>query len=317
MSATYQRGAAPLDLPESVRRASLALKVLAIIYVLGSIFAGLPGSVRTSLFETVAFNVFALGLAALFVLMTLALDRGQAWAFGVVRLLLVVLVVWAAYTFVALLLGGKVRIPTTLIVAGIALFLPTSDWPTTRLSIRGGGVLVMVAALLGLQTATPALFGWGGYFDVHQNDLHARLVVDCGSGDAPPEELTIAYEWSWSSDTLLPNDEDQIVIGWNADGSAGRPIYVASTLPDESDGIYLGVSSGVSGPMASEIKKAWRGGFLVRLDLHKLEVRPGRIETVLVRTAAQPVPDQSLTLGASYVHAGVWRSDVPEVTCSW
>jgi hypothetical protein len=69
--------------------------------------------------------------------------------------------------------------------------------------------------------------------------------------------------------------------------------------------------------MASEAKNAWRGNFMIRLDLHKLEVRPGRIETVLVRTKEQPAADQQLTLGASYVHAGTWRSDVPVVTCSW
>jgi hypothetical protein len=317
MNATYRSGPSRLDLPYSIRRASLALKILAVIYVLGIIFAGLPGSVPTSLFETVAFNVFALGLAVIFLVVALALDRAQSWAVGIIRPLLVALVVWAAFTFVSLLLAGKVRIPTTLIVAGIALFLPADGWPQIRLSLRGGCVLVMVAALLGLQTATPALFGWGGQFDVHERDLHARLVVDCGTGDTPPERLAIAYEWSWSSDTLLPNDEDQVVIGWNGDGTNGRPLYVAIELPEQSDGVYLGISSGASGPMAGQVKDTWRGVFLMRLDLHKLEVRPGRIEAVLKRTAAAPAQGQTVTFGATYVHSGVWRSDAPTVTCTW
>jgi hypothetical protein len=314
---THHDGLAPIELPQNVVRTSLALKALAVIYVLGIIFAGVPGSAPTSLFETVMFNVFALGLATIFLLVALALDRGQRWALGVARPLLVLLVIWAGYTFVTLLLASKIRIPTTLIVAAVALFMFTDGWPQTRLGLRGGAVLVMVAALLGLQTATPALFGWGGQFDVHERDLHARLVIDCGSGDEPPERLTVAYEWSWSSDTLLPNDEDQVVIGWNGDGTSGRPLYVAIDLPDQRDGFYLGVSSGASGPMAGEAKNAWRGNFMVRLDLHKLEVRPGRIEAVLVRTKAPAAEDQELTFGATYVHAGVWRSDVPTVTCSW
>jgi hypothetical protein len=317
MNATYQAGPIPVEPPTSVKRASLALKALAVIYVVGTVFAGLPGSTPTSLLETVAFNVFALGLAVIFMLFALALDRARPWALAVVRPLLALLVVGAAYTFVALLLAGKVRIPTTLIVAGIALFLPADGWPPIRLSLRGGGLLLMVAALLGLQTATPALFGWGGYFDVHANDLHPQLAVDCGTGDEPPDRLTVAYEWSWSSTTLLPNDEDQIVIGWNGDGVDGRPMYVVGDLPEQADGVYLGVSSGASGPMASEAKNPWRGNFMIRLDLHKLEIRPGRIEFVLERTAALPAQNQGLTLGASYIHSGVWRSDVPEVTCSW
>ena len=316
MNPTPGGGLAPVELPESVRRASLTLKVLAIIHVLGVIFAGLPGSIPTSLFETVAFNLFAAGLTLLFVVVALALDRKQPWALSSVRLLLALLVIYGAYTFVALLLAGKFRIPTTMLVAGFALFMPANDWPAMRLCLRGGGVLLMVAALCGLQAATPALFGWGGYFDVHESDLHATLVIDCGS-DGPPDELAITYQWSWSSDTLLPNDEDQIVIGWNGDGVDGRPIYVAIDLPDQSDGVYLGISSGASGPMASQVAATWRGVFMMRLDLHKLEVRPGRIEAVLVRTAAQPAQEQRLTLGASYIHAGVWRNDVPPVTCTW
>jgi hypothetical protein len=69
--------------------------------------------------------------------------------------------------------------------------------------------------------------------------------------------------------------------------------------------------------MASQVAATWRGVFMVRLDLHKLEVRPGRIEAVLVRTAAQPAPEQSVTFGASYIHSGVWRNDVQTVTCTW
>jgi hypothetical protein len=284
--------------------------------VLGIIFAGIPGAVPTSLLETVAFNVFAAVLAFLFGVVALALDRRQAWAMGTVRLLLALLVVWGAYMFVSLLLAGKFRIPTTMLVAGFGLLMPADDWPPMRLSVRGGGVLVMVAALLGLQTASPALFGWGGYFDVHRDDLHGTLTVDCGTA-GPPEELVIAYEWSWSRTTLLANDEDQVVIGWNGDGVDGRPMYVAIDLPDQSDGVYLGVSSGASGPMASQVAATWRGVFMMRLDLHKLEIRPGRIEAVLVRTAAQPAQEQTLTLGASYIHAGVWRNDAPTVTCTW
>lgn len=314
MTRAHQDSASELD---SVRRASLILKVLAGIYLLGVIFAGLPGSAPTSLLETVAFNLFGAGLAIVFLLVALGLDRGQRWALSAVRPLLILLLVWGAYTFLSLLLAGKFRIPTTMLAAGLALFMPSSDgWPVTRLSVRSGGALVVVAALLGLQTATPSLFGWGGYFDVHEGDLNGALVVDCGS-DGPPDELVIAYEWSWSSDALLPNDEDQIVIGWNGDGVDGRPLYVAIDLPEQSDGVYLGVSSGASGPMASQVAASWRGVFMMRLDLHKLEIRPGRIEAVLVRTAAQPAQEQRLTLGASYIHAGVWRNDAPTVTCTW
>src|SRR5688572_25946769 len=144
MNSTNQEGLVPIELPDSVRRASLTLKILAVIYGLGVIFAGLPGAVPTSLLETVAFNLFAAGLAGVFVVVALALDRRQPWAMSMIRPLLALLVVWGAYMFVSLLLAGKFRIPTTMLVAGFALFMPADDWPPLRLSVRGGGALVMV-----------------------------------------------------------------------------------------------------------------------------------------------------------------------------
>jgi hypothetical protein len=167
-----------------------------------------------------------------------------------------------------------------------------------------------------LELASQPLFGWGGYFDVDEGDLDPALAVDCGA-DRPPERLFISYEWSWSASTLLPNDEDQIVFGWNGDGLDGHPLYAISEMPDKSAGVNPGISSGVSASMARQAAASWRAMFMLRLDLHKLGISPGRVEFVLIRTAAQPSAQQRLTLGASYIHSGVWRSDVPTVTCSW
>jgi hypothetical protein len=316
MSQVRQGDLDVLDLPLSVRRASLALKVLAGLYAAGIVFASLPGSAPASLLDIVAFNVANGGFALLFVVVALSLDRGKGWAAGIIRPLLALLVVWGAYTLLTQVAAGLFRIPTTMIIAGVALFMPADGWPATRLTVRGAIVLVLVAALCVHQTVSRALWGWGGYFDVTATDLHASVAVECGSGE-PPDRLRISYEWSWSDSVPLPNDEDQIVVGWEGDGVEGRPLYGPIDLPAETDAIQLGVSNGPSGRMAKAIKDTWRGGFMVRLDMHQLEFGKGRIEAELVRTAAQPVPDQTVVFGASYVHAGVWRSDLPTVTCSW
>ena len=311
-----QADIAPHDLPDSVRRASLILKILAGLYAAAILFDSLPGSNPASLLEIVAFNVVNTGLAVTFVLVALALDRGQGWAISAIRPFLALLLVYGAYVFLSQLAAGAFRIPITMVAAGLALFWRADGWPAIRLSVRGGIVLLVLAALCIHQTVSRPLWGWGGYFDVSESDLHPTLTVDCGTAE-PPERLTVAYEWSWSGDALLPNDEDQVVIGWNGDGVDGRPLYVAIELPEQSDGFRLGVSSGASGPMASQVKAAWRGNFMIRLDLHKLEIRPGRFEAVLVRTAAQPAPGQTMTFGATYVHAGVWQKAAPPVTCTW
>ncbi len=307
--------AAP-QLTDGTGRASFTLKILAGICALGIVFASIPGSAPASLLETVAFNVASAALAVLYVLVARALDQGRPWAISAIRPLLLLLVVYGAYTFLSALVAGAFRFPITMLAAGLALLLPAERWPVTRLSARGGGVLVAVAALSALELFIQPLFGWGGYFDVGERDLDAALAVDCGAA-GPPERLFISYEWSWSASTLLPNDEDQIVIGWNGDSADGHPLYVAGDLPDKSKGVNLGISSGVSASMARQAADPWRGVSMLRLDLHKLGISPGRIELVLIRTAAQPSEQQRLTVGAAYIHSGVWRNDVPTVTCSW
>jgi len=316
MIPAHQVGPAEPLLTDGIRRASLTLKILAGIYALGIIFATIPGSAPVSLLESVAFNVGSAALAVLYALVARALDQGRPWAVSAIRPLLWLLVVWGAYTFVSALVAGTFRIPITMLAAGLALLLPAERWPVARLGGRGGSVLVAVAALCALELASQPLFGWGGYFDVDDRDLDPALVVDC-SADHPPERLFISYEWSWSASTLLPSEEDQIVVGWNGDNADGHPVYVVGAMPDESEGVNVGISNGVSASMARQAAVPWRGTFMMRLDLHTLGIRPGRIEFVLVRTAAVSSEQQRLTLGAAYIHSGVWRKDVPTVTCSW
>jgi hypothetical protein len=162
------------------------------------------------------------------------------------------------------------------------------------------------------------VFGWGGFFDVHERDLSASLVVECGTPDAaPPERIAITYEWSWSGSTLLANEEDVVVIGWNGDDAEGHPLYVLDDSPEAGEGIHLGSSSGPSATMADEAAADWRGSLQWAIDLSVRGIRPGRVELVLMRAVDQPADPEPLTVGASYIHVGVWRNDASAVTCPW
>jgi hypothetical protein len=299
-------------------RASLALKFLAVVSVFAMVLATIPGSIPSSRFLVVAFHLGSLALAVLYVLVAWALDRRQPWAVAAIRPLLVLLVVWGAYTFVSALLAGAARIPFTALAAAWALLGAADRRPLPRLSGRGGAVLVSSAALIAILVASQSLFGWGGYFDVHEPDLSASMAVDCEApGAALPDSIEIGYEWSWSNITLLANDEDVILIGWNGDDADGHPLYVLDDAPDAGDGIHLGASSGVSGAMADEAALQWRSSSMWRIELSTGGIRSGRVELVLRRAAEQPPEPQPLTVGASYIHVGVWRNDAPTVTCSW
>ena len=299
-------------------RASLALKVLAGINAFGIILAMIPGTIPSSELQAVAFHVASGALAVLYVVIAWALDRRQHWAVSAIRPLLLLLLVWGAYTFVTALAAGGFRIPFTTLAASWALFGPADRRPLPRLSGRGVAVLVASTTLVATVLVGQPVFGWGGFFDVHERDLSASLVVDCGRpGAAPPERIAIEYTWSWSGNTLLANEDDAVVIGWNGDDAEGHPLYVLGDTPEAGDGIHMGTSSGVSATMLEETRGHWRGSLQWVIDVSARGIREGRVELVLMRAVEQPPEPEPLTVGASYIHVGVWQNDASSVTCSW
>jgi len=299
-------------------RASLALKVLAGVNAAGIILAMFPGEIPSSELQAVAFHVAYGALAVLYVAVAWALDRRQQWAVSAIRPLLLLLLVWGAYAFVTEFAAGALRIPFTTLAAGWALFGPADRRPLPRLSGRGAAVLVTSTALIAMVLAGQPVFGWGGFFDVHQRDLNATLAVDCGTpGAALPERIAITYTWSWSRTTLLTNEDDVVVIGWNGNDAKGHPLYAFDNTPDAGDGIDFLTPSGVSATMADEAERPWHDSLKWTIDLSVHGIRAGRVELVLMREAQQPPEPKPLTVGASYVHVGVWRNDASPVTCSW
>jgi hypothetical protein len=299
-------------------RSSLALKILAAVNAAGIILAMFPGTIPASALQAVAFNVASGALTVLYLVVARALDRGQRWAVSAVRPLLLLLLAWGAYTLVTALAAGGFRIPWTSLAASWALFGSADRRPVPRLSGGGGAVLVVSSALIAMVLTGQPVFGWGGFFDVHQPDLGPSMVVDCGtSGAALPERIAIAYHWSWSGGTLLANEDDVVVIGWNGDDAEGHPLYVLGDTPDAGKGISLGTPGGVSATMAREAAGHWGGSLHWVIDLSVRGIGPGRVELVLVRAAEQPPQPGPLTVGASYIHVGVWRDDAQAVTCSW
>ena len=299
-------------------RASLALKILTGVNAAGIVLALIPGTIPSSELQTVAFHVASGALAVLYVAVARALDRRQHWAVSAIRPLLLLLLVWGAYTFGTALAAGALRIPFTALAAGWALFGSADRRPLPRASGRGGAVLVASAALITTMLASQPVFGWGGFFDVHERDLSASLAVDCGKrGAGLPERIAIDYKWSWSANTLLANEDDVVVIGWNGDDAGGHPLYVLGDTPEAGDGISLGIVSGVSSKMQHEAEGRWRGSSHWVIDLSVRGIRSGRVEFILMRAKEQPPEPEPLTVGASYIHVGVWRNDASAVTCSW
>ena len=132
----------------------------------------------------------------------------------------------------------------------------------------------------------------------------------------PPPTITVTYDWSWRSTSLLPSGTDIVVLGWTGADADGRPLYVASEFPEPGGGIYPGVQGYPSMGMADQVADESEGSFRWGVKLDEQQLKPGHVEAQLKRARELPPASQTLKITATYIHLGLWRRDTT-LTCSW
>ena len=298
-------------------RASLALKLLAGINVAGVLLAMFSPLRPVSTLLTVTFSAAAAVVAVLYVVEARAIDRRRPWAVAAVRPLLILLGASGVSAVVIALSGGTMRVPFDGLLAGWA-WLGAPDPTLVAGRVRRAAALVGAAgALLAAMVLATPLFGWGGLFDVHQPDLQASVHVECGAPAAGlPRTLTVSYDWSWTSTSLLPNATDVVVLGWTGADPQGRPLYLIDKIPVSAAGIYSGLTGYPSIDLAKRVGAESEGSFRWAIELGERGFEPGSIRLHLTRPREVPPGPYSVTFAASYVHLGLWRATT-RVTCSW
>jgi hypothetical protein len=298
-------------------RASLALKLLAGINVAGVVLAMFSPLVPVSTLLTVAFSAAAAVLAVLYVVEARALDRRRPWAVAAVRPLLLLLGASGVSAVVIALNGGTMRVPFDGLLA-VWAWLGAPDPTLVAGRVRRAAALIGAAgALLAMMVLATPLFGWGGLFDVHQPDLQASVHVECGAPAAGlPRTITVSYDWSWTSTTLLPSQTDIVVIGWSGADAQGRPLYLIDEIPASAAGIYSGLTGYPSTAMADQVGAETEASFRWAIELGERGFEPGGISLQLMRPRGDPPGPNSVTFAASYIHLGLWR-ETTHVTCSW
>ena len=299
-------------------RASLAFKVLAAIHVAGIVLAQFPPPLAVSDLLTVSFNVAAAVLAVLYVLEARALDRRRPWAVAAVRPMLV-LAAASGIGAAALAFGdGKLRIPFEVVPVAWAWLGARDGQSVSQFSLRSLVVSAVVAVAVAVMVLGRGWFGWGGLLDVHEANLQASIQVDCGPpGAALPETILVTYDWSWASISALPNAIDIVVIGWTGADNLGRPLYVLGRTINSGFGVYPGRQGYPSLDMATAVASRFAGSFRWGAELRQQRYQPGHITLELRRTRADQPGPSPLTIGATYVHLGIWHKDAPSVTCTW
>lgn len=310
----------PVEGPESgsvEARASLVFKIMAAVGLGGIILSLLPDSFPNSALLTVAFNLAAGLVSALYFIEAQGLDRSRPWARAAARPMLVVLAAWGAYAAVAGFNQGVLRIPFELALAVWAFLGDRSPLPTPAPVARSFGIIAAAIPLLGAMAFGYLLFGWGGVLDVDEQDLVASLRVECGDASAaPPDKLLVSFDWSWSRTTPLPNETDTVFIGWSGDDSEGRPLYLLGVLPPTQPAIEPGQRGELGLALIQEARAGSRSGFQWGIDLAKRGYQPGQIDLAL-QLVREPTGTATVTVRASYIHLGIWRSEVTPVSCTW
>ena len=310
----------PVEGPDSgslEARASRVFKIMAVVGYLGIILALLPESFPNSALLTFAFNLSAGLVSALYFIEARGLDRSRPWARAAARPLLVVLAAWGAYVAIAGFTQGILRIPFELALAGWAFLGARSPIPTPRPVARSFGVIGASIPLLLVMGFGYLVFGWGGVLDVHKEDLVASLKIDCGDTGADlPAEVPVSFEWSWSRTAPLPNEVDTVFIGWNGEDAEGRPLYLLGNTPTIDPAIRPGLRGDLGVALIEEARAGSRSGFRWAVDLGKRGYQPGAINVAL-RLARATTGPAALSVTASYIHLGVWRSEAATVSCTW
>lgn len=299
-------------------RGSLALKALAVVNTAGVVLALFAPLTPVATLLTLLFNAGAAGLAAVYVIVAIGLDRNRPWAIAALRPLLVLVAVAGAFTLIQGIAAGRIRIPFDVVLAIWALLASSEVKPVPKLLSRSLAYIAASVPMFALMLFAEPLGGWGGAFDVHQPDLQDGLQVDCGTpGSGPPETITIRYAWSWASSTVLPSGTDIAVFGWTGTDADGHPLYVVKDIPDDGTGVHAGLAGYPSTVMADVIARETGGSFRWAMPLDEQQLKPGKIELTLRLAHAAPVGPQPLVVSATYIHEGLWRADAQKVTCSW
>lgn len=299
-------------------RAALGLKLLAVLNTAGLVLAMFPGITPEATLYRVITSLAGGALGVVYAAEAIGIDRRREWANAALRPLLVIMAIFGVFALVLGLQAGHVRIPFETLAAVWAFLGPRDAPRTPRPDGRSFGVLAAAAAFVVIQGFAAPLFGWGGTFDVHAEDLRPTLAASCqASTGGLPEKLTLTYEWSWSRGTGMPSGTDLIVLGWKGADTEGRPLYVLDGIPEEQQGIYPGRAGGISTDMADAVAKELKGSsYRWAVVLEEQQLASGSVRLALHLARPDAAPAEPLTVSGTYVHAGLWRSDAPRVTCA-
>ena len=298
-------------------RASLTLKVLAGIAAVGLALAALPGGAPAASLYTATSIMASAAMTVLYIAEAVGLDRQRPWALAAVRPMLVVVTLIGLTWMADALARGTFRVPFEAALAIWAWLGPADDREMPSLGGRSAGLVGGTIALAAVVLAGPLVFGWGGALDVRAADLHGSVGATCSlAGAELPGTLTVTYDWSWSAGSPFPSGLDIVVIGWTGADSLGRPLYLLDTTPTPSTGVHPGRTGPPSFDMAQSIAAESAGSWRWGVELSEQQLRPGRIELHLLRAREAPPGPRALTIKATYIHVGLWRSDA-EATCSW
>jgi hypothetical protein len=250
---------------------------------------------------------------------SLAVDRGVAWAIHAIGPLCALLIAAGLLRAAVALSHSEITVPLEVLgaIAVVSRPHPPAAMPPLTETGRRRMWLVVAALVIsqllpyvGQQTVIAGLLG------ANEDDLGLTVELDCAGSTGPDAPVTARVAWSWAGGALFAPPTDGLVVEWYATSGEDPGVGLAVVGTRVSDDSTINMGSDEAPDVLLEPFRRGGGGFIDFLITRSgSEFQDGWVEVDLGPTDPAIDP-RAFELHAAYAHGDRWMQRSQFATCA-
>jgi hypothetical protein len=256
--------------------------------------------------------------AGIYLVTSLAIGRGDAWAIHAIVPICVLLIFAGLIRTAAAFTRGEISVPLEVLGAIAVLTRPHLPDVLPALSARGRrSVWIAVGGLVVSQllpyAASPL---WTTtVFGAKEDDLALSVTIDCPAPGDTAGLITARAAWSWARSVPFAPPDDAVVIDWLAttDVDAGPGTAALATRVSDHATMTPGSGSGATDTVLEPYRNAAAQSVGVGIRRAGSDLQDGWAE---VDIEPNDTPPETLEFRATYAHGDRWVRRSEPAFCS-